>query len=91
MAVYSRELINCSIDTRMPATIVCNARSRVLLHHRFPVQIFVHRDRGDHYCSKNSRDLITSYNLKQSTNSKGDCWESAYVEISFHSIKVEAI
>ncbi|CAI2341110.1 hypothetical protein D2H50_15110 [Vibrio parahaemolyticus] len=40
---------------------------------------------------KNSRDLITSYNLKQSTNSKGDCWESAYVEISFHSIKVEAI
>lgn len=42
-------------------------------------------------CSKDYRDLITAYNLKQSMSRKGNCWDNACVESFFHSMKVEAI
>ncbi|WP_264876891.1 IS3 family transposase [Vibrio agarivorans] len=87
--LYSRQVIGWSMDTRMTATLVCDALSMALFRRGFPEQVIVHSDRGSQYCSKDYRDLITTYNIKQSR--KGNCWDNACVESFFHSMKVEAI
>ncbi len=89
--LYSRQVIGWSMDTRMTATLVCDALSMALFRRGFPEQDIVHSDRGSQYCSKDYRDLITAYNLKQSMSRKGNCWDNACVESFFHSMKVEAI
>lgn len=89
--LYSRQVIGWSIDTKMMATLVCDALSMALFRRGFPEQVILHRDRGSQYCSKDYRDLITAYNLKQSMTRKGNCWGNACVESFFHSMKVEAI
>ncbi|MBT3020940.1 IS3 family transposase [Vibrio anguillarum] len=89
--LYSRQVIGWSMDTRMTATLVCDALSMALFRRGFPEQVIVHSDRGSQYCSKDYRDLITAYNLKQSMSRKGNCWDNACVESFFHSMKVEAI
>lgn len=89
--LYSRQVIGWSMDTKMMATLVCDALSMALFRRGFPEQVIVHSDRGSQYCSKDYRDLITAYNLQQSMSRKGNCWDNACVESFFHSMKVEAI
>ena len=89
--LYSRQVVGWSMDTRMTATLVCDALSMALFRRGFPEQVIVHSDRGSQYCSKDYRDLITAYKLKQSMSRKGNCWDNACVESFFHSMKVEAI
>ncbi|MCG6523285.1 IS3 family transposase, partial [Vibrio parahaemolyticus] len=89
--LYSRQLLGWSMDTTMTATLVCDALSMALFRRGFPEHVILHSDRGSQYCSKDYRDLITAYNLKQSMSSKGNCWDNACVESFFHSMKVEAI
>lgn len=50
--LYSRQVIGWSMDTRMTATLVCDALSMALFRRRFPEQVIVHSDRGSQYCSK---------------------------------------
>ncbi|EJF9968640.1 IS3 family transposase, partial [Vibrio parahaemolyticus] len=89
--LYSRQVIGWSMDTRMTATLVCDALSMALFRRGFPEEVIVHSDRGSQYCSKDYQDLITAYNLKQSMSRKGNCWDNTCVESFFHSMKVEAI
>ncbi|EGU42788.1 integrase, partial [Vibrio ichthyoenteri ATCC 700023] len=89
--LYSRQVIGWSMDTRMTASLVCDALSMALFRRGFPEQVIVHSDRGSQYCSKDYRTLISNYNLKQSMSRKGNCWDNACVESFFHSMKVEAI
>ncbi|MGO1298084.1 MAG: IS3 family transposase [Vibrio sp.] len=89
--LYSRQVIGWSMDTRMTASLVCDALSMALFRRGFPEQVITHSDRGSQYCSKDYRDLISTYNLKQSMSRKGNCWDNACVESFFHSLKVEAI
>ncbi|TCV31196.1 IS3 family transposase [Vibrio crassostreae] len=89
--LYSRQVIGWSMNTRMTASLVCDALSMALFRRGFPEQVITHSDRGSQYCSKGYRDLISNYNLRQSMSRKGNCWDNACVESFFHSMKVEAI
>ncbi|NOI52711.1 IS3 family transposase [Vibrio crassostreae] len=89
--LYSRQVIGWSMNTRMTASLVCDALSMALFRRGFPEQVITHSDRGSQYCSKDYRDLISNYNLRQSMSRKGNCWDNACVESFFHSMKVEAI
>ncbi|OJH77005.1 Integrase core domain protein [Vibrio vulnificus] len=91
IVLYSRQVVGWSMDTKMTATLVCDALSMALFRRGFPEQVIVHSVRGSQYCSKDYRDLMTAYNLKQSMSRKGNCWDKACVESFFHSMKVEAI
>ena len=73
--LYSRQVIGWSMDTRMTATLVCNALSMALFRRGFPEHVITHSDRGSQYCSKDYRDIISDYNLKQSMSRKGNCWD----------------
>lgn len=68
-------------------TLVCDALSLALFRHGFSEQVFVNSARGSQYISKDYRNIITAYNLKQSRSRKGNCRENACVESFFHSVK----
>lgn len=87
--LYSRQVVGWSMGTRMTATLVCDALSMALFRRGFPEDVIIHSDRGSQYCSKDYRELITAYNLKQSMSRKGNCWDNAVAESFFKSLKVE--
>lgn len=63
--LYSRQVIGWSMDTRMTAKLVSDALSMALFRRGFPEKVIIHSDRGSQYCSKDYRDQIAAYNLKQ--------------------------
>lgn len=62
-----------------------------LFRRGFPEQVIVHCNRGSQNCSKDYRDIISAYNLRQSMSRKGNCRDNAGIESFFNSMKVEAI
>ncbi len=54
------------MDTRMTATLVCDALSMALFRRGFPEQVIVHSDRGSQYCSKDYRVSCTRQVARQS-------------------------
>ncbi len=75
----------------MTTTLVSDTLSITLFHRSFPERVIVHSDHGSQYCSKGYRELISTYNLKQSMDRKGNCWDNVYIESFFHAMKVEAV
>mgnify|MGYP001081674588 CR=1 FL=1 len=50
----------------------------------------MHTDRGSVYCGWHHRNLIPRCGLIASMNGRGNCYDNAVVESSFHSLKVES-
>ena len=51
--------------------------------------LIVRRDRGSHYASDCVRALLKEYNIIDSMSRRGNCWDNAYSETLFGSLKVE--
>ncbi len=89
--LYSRSVIGWSMNTRMTADLVCDALEMALWRRNFPAGVICHSDRGSQYCSHAYQDRLRTHQLRQSMSRKGNCWDNAYVESFFHSMKIEAI
>jgi putative transposase len=50
-----------------------------------------HTDRGSQYASKDYRDKIEEYKIVQSMSRKGNCYDNAFIESFFRTLKVELI
>lgn len=48
-----------------------------------------HSDQGVQYCSKEVREKLKFLELTQSMSRKGNCYDNAFVESFFHSLKTE--
>lgn len=89
--LYSRKVVGWAMDSRMTATLVCDALLMALFRRKFPRGVIVHSDRGSQYCSKEHRSLLETYGLVPSMSAKGNCYDNAAMESWNHSLKVEAI
>lgn len=50
-----------------------------------------HSDQGTEYATSNYRNTLLSYGITQSMSRKGHCWDNAWMESFFHSLKTEMI
>lgn len=89
--LHSRTVVGWSMNTRMTASLVCDALTMALFKRGRPKDVIVHSDRGSQYASQAYRKIIDQYDLRQSMSRKGNCWDNACAESFFHSLKVEAI
>ena len=48
-----------------------------------------HSDQGIQYCSSKVRNKLRFLNIKQSMSRKGNCYDNAFAESFFHSLKTE--
>jgi putative transposase len=54
-----------------------------------PANLLYHSDQGSHYTSRNFRQLLWRYQIKQSLSRRGNCWDNSPMERFFRSLKTE--
>ena len=54
-----------------------------------PVGVLFHSDQGSHYTSRQYRQLLWRYRIKQSMSRRGNCWDNSPMERFFRSLKNE--
>ena len=52
-------------------------------------ELIFHSDQGVQYCSSVLREKLKILNVTQSMSRKGNCYDNAFVESFFHSLKNE--
>jgi len=79
------------MNSRMTPELTCDALKMALFRGGFLEGVIVHSDRGSQYCSIVYRNLIAKNELIKSMSRKGNCWDNAVAESSFHTLKVELL
>ena len=86
---YSRRIVGWSLQENMQESLVLQAlRSAITL--RQPASGLVHHtDRGGQYAGSCYRQLLRRARMKQSMSRAGDCYDNAFMESCFGSLKTE--
>jgi putative transposase len=89
--LFSRPVLGWSLREEITRDIVMEAL-RMAWFTRHPSKdagsIF-HSDRGSQYASRDFIDVLKEYGITPSTSRRGNCWDYAYSETLFGSLKVE--
>jgi len=89
--LFSRKVLGWSMDSRMKATLVCDAL-QMALWQRKPIRgVIVHSDRGSQYASKQYKLLLEANGCIGSMSRKGNCWDNSVAESFFGSLKQERV
>ena len=90
--IFSRKIVGHAMANHMKTSLVLKALSEALLKQK-PQQneVIIHSDRGCQYAAQDFRDRLKALKILPSMSRKGNCYDNAYVESFFHSLKVEMI
>lgn len=89
MDLFSRKIVGWSLDLNMEAPLVINAL-KFAIKERQPLPGLIHHtDRGGQYAAKEYRKIICRAEMKQSMSRAGDCYDNAFMESCFGTIKTE--
>ncbi|MCP6210326.1 DDE-type integrase/transposase/recombinase, partial [Klebsiella pneumoniae] len=64
--LFSRKIIGWSMQSRMTKDIVLNALLMAVWRRNPQKQVLVHSDQGSHYTSRQFRQLLWRYRIRQS-------------------------
>lgn len=89
--VYSRRVVGWAMGEHLDAALVL-AALRMAVRKRRPRQpLIVHSDRGSQFACQAYRQALAAYGLTASMSRKGNCYDNAYIESFWSSMKHEAI
>lgn len=89
MDLFSRKIVGWALRDHMKASLVTDAL-RMALRRRTPAGgLIFHSDRGSQYASHECRTLLRERNMLQSMSRRGNCWDNAWAESWFASLKLE--
>lgn len=86
---YSRQIVGWSLDTTMTEALVTSAVRKAIRSRQPPPQLIHHSDRGGQYAAASYRALLQRASMHQSMSRAGDCYDNAYMESCFGTIKTE--
>lgn len=89
--LFSRKVVGWSMANHMKTELVNNALLMTIGKRKPKAGLLWHTDRGSQYASESHRQLLTTYQIKQSMSRKGNCWDNAVSESFFHTLKIELI
>lgn len=91
--LFTRKVVGHSMNESMPSELVVNALEMGLQRQNIDLlnDLTSHSDRGSQYASQAYRDKLFDYNIEQSMSRKGNCYDNAFVESFFRTLKVELI
>ncbi len=89
--LYSRKVVGWSIEDNMKTDMVVKALIMAIKNRKPSKNLIFHSDRGVQYASVKFRNVLKSYNFKQSMSRKGNCWDNAVAESFFHTLKAERV
>jgi transposase InsO family protein len=86
---YSRYVVGWHLDDTMTDLVVL-AALRMAIHYRQPPGSLIHHtDRGGQYASARYRGLLRRADFRQSMNRADNCYDNAFMESCFGTIKTE--
>lgn len=89
--LFSRRVVGWAMGAHLDAQMMCDALQMALHRRRPPPGLIVHSDRGAQYASADYRQLLASHGLIASMSRKGNCYDNAFVESFWSSLKYETV
>jgi putative transposase len=87
--LYSRTLLGWSLSDSLESQLVIDALKRALNSGLVAPNAIFHSDRGSQYSAISTRSLLHHTGLRQSMSAKGYCYDNAFAESFFASLKAE--
>ena len=89
MDLFSRKIVGWSLDVSMEAPLVIQTLKFAIGQRQPATGLIHHTDRGGQYAAKEYRGILTRNGMQQSMSRPGDCYDNAFMESCFGTIKTE--
>ena len=86
---FSRRLIGWHIDLSMTEELVIHGMKNAIATRQPSEQMIHHSDREGQYAGKQFRAILRRASIRQSMSRAGDCYDNAFMESCFGTIKTE--
>ncbi|MDQ6861961.1 MAG: IS3 family transposase [Verrucomicrobiota bacterium] len=89
--VCTRRVIGWAMHQILDARLVIAALRMALLQRRPSATLLVHSDRGMQFASAAYRQVLAQHSLIASMSRKGNCYDNAFIESFWNSLKYEVV
>lgn len=91
--LFTRKAVGHAMSESMPSELVISALDMGLKRQGLIVadDLTTHTDQGSQYASYDYLEKLAAHNITASMSRKGNCYDNAYVESFFRTLKVELI
>ena len=86
---FSRRLIGWHLDVTMTEDLVVRSLKHAIGTRSVKANLIHHSDRGGQYAGKQFRSILRRASIRQSMNRADDCYDNAFMESCFGTIKTE--
>jgi transposase InsO family protein len=87
----SRRVLGWAMGANLDAQLMLDALQMAMDRRHPKPGLVVHSDRGAQYASADYRQLLAKYGLLASMSRKGNCYDNAFVESFWSSLKYETV
>jgi len=88
---YTRRIVGWAMHQILDARLVSAALRMALLQRRPSRPLIIHSDRGAQFASAAYRQLLAQHDLVASMSRKGNCYDNAFIESFWSSLKYEVV
>ncbi|QLL15545.1 IS3 family transposase [Pseudomonas chlororaphis] len=89
--LYARRVVGWALSSKPDADLVIKALDMAYEQRGRPQGLLLHSDQGSQYGSRQFRQRLWRYRMRQSMSRRGNCWDNAPMERVFRSLKTEWI
>lgn len=91
--LFTRKVVGHAMKESMPCELVINALDMGLKRQGLTLanNLTTHTDRGSQYAATDYIDKLAAHGITPSMSRKGNCYDNAFVESFFRTLKVELI
>lgn len=91
--LFTRKAVGHAMSESMPCELVINALDMGLKRQGLAIasDLTTHTDRGSQYASHDYLEKLAAHKITASMSRKGNCYDNAFVESFFRTLKVELI
>jgi putative transposase len=91
MSVQTRKIIGLSMNNQLSEDLTATALKQAVKREKPPEGLIHHSDRGRQYACYGYRALLRRYGITPSMSRKGNCYDNAYMESFFSTLKRELV
>jgi putative transposase len=89
--VCTRRIVGWAMSSMLDTPLVVAALNMALRQRRSAGQLILHSDRGSQFASAAYRELLAQHGLLASMSRKGNCYDNAFIESFWSSLKYELV
>src|SRR5436189_2439765 len=89
--IFSRRVIGWAMSPLLDTSLVSAALRMAINQRHYSQNLVVHSDRGAQFASAAYRQLLGQHGLTASMSRKGNCYDNAFIESFFSSLKYELV